>query len=218
MGKGGTALGVIGMILAAGAIGFSFFVWNGSNSDFAALQDEINNLESDLNNLVSNFTTLESNFTTLESDLTNLDNTILVGVWEDLSRNTDYTPYTTDRNWLFEFGDNRFNNTEYLNVSNSNTRITILKSGWYKIHLSAILGNDIADGHAYSMRLYKNSVTYSYPSYVIGDLFYIYMDGTVFIECNATDFIEINAYSATDDFDIYPVVNYNHLTIEYVVI
>ena len=210
MGRSGTALGVIGIILAAGAIGFAFFVWNGANSDLDALQAEINNLESDLSNL-------ESNFTALESDFNDLDNTILVGVWEDLSRNTDYTPYNTDKFWLFEFGDNLYNNTEYLSVSNSNTRITINKTGWYKIHLSAILGG-IADGHAYSMRLYKNSAIYSLPSYVIGDLFYIYMDGAVFIECNATDYIEISAYSVLDDFDVYSVADYNHLTIEYVVL
>ena len=40
MGRGGTALGIIGIILAAGAMGFTFVVWNGQN-----------NLESDFNNL-----------------------------------------------------------------------------------------------------------------------------------------------------------------------
>ncbi len=113
----GTALGIIGIILAAGVIGFAFFVWNGANSDVDALQAEINNLESDFNNL---------------------DTTILVGVWEDLSRNMDYTPFTSNGNWLFEFGDNKLNNTDYISVSNTNTRITLVKSGWYRIHVSVL--------------------------------------------------------------------------------
>ncbi|KKN09248.1 hypothetical protein LCGC14_1048500 [marine sediment metagenome] len=68
------------------------------------------------------------------------------------------------------------------------------------------------------MRFYKNTVIYGFVSYLIGDLPYIYMDGTVFIECNATDFIEISGFSATDDFMVYPVDAYHHLTIEYLVI
>ena len=185
MGNSGTALGIIGIILGAGAFGFAFFVWNGQND--------------------------------LESDFNNLESTILVGIWEDLSRNTDYTPYSTNRFWLFEFGDNQVNNTEYFSVSNSNTRITIIKSGWYKIHLSALLG-DINDGTAYSMKFYKNGDVYGYSSYLIGGGPFIYMDGTVFIECNAKDYIEISAYSAADDFIVYTIANYEHLTIEYVVL
>ena len=203
MGNSGIVLGIIGIILAAGSIGFAFFVWNGQNTTNSALNSEIDDLRSDLNDL--------------ESDVNNLEDSILVGIWEDLSRNTDYTPYNSDGNWLFEFGENQVNNTEYFSVSNSNTRITIIKSGWYKIHLSAIL-NGISDGHAYSMGFYKNDDIYGYSSYLIGDLQYIYMDGTVFIECNATDYIEINAYSVIDDFDVYTIPNYNHLTIEYVVL
>ncbi len=43
MGNAGTALGLIGIILGAGAIGFAFIVWSGQN-----------NLESDFNNLARN--------------------------------------------------------------------------------------------------------------------------------------------------------------------
>ncbi len=217
MGKGGTALGMIGIILAAGAIGFGFFVWNGQNTVNSGLNSDLDDLTDTLSNLAEQLNNITNMFNNLTNDFNSLDKTILVGVWEDLSRNTDYASYNTNRNWLFEFGENRVNNTEYISVSNSNTNITINKSGWYKIHVSAIL-NDIEDNHAYSMRFYKNSAIISMSSYLIGDLQYIYMDGTVFIECNATDYIEINAYSVLDDFDIYPIVNYHHLTIEYVVV
>ncbi|KKL65346.1 hypothetical protein LCGC14_2155910, partial [marine sediment metagenome] len=153
---------------------------------------------------------------TINSNFNNLNQTIVVGIWETLSSNTDYSPYNIDSNWLFEFGENQLINTEYISVSNSYTRITMIKSGWYKIHLSVILSS-ISDNSVYSMRFYKNSVIHGYTSYVIGDLPFIYMDGTVFIECNATDYIEINAYSA-DDFSPFALDKYNHLTIEYVVV
>ncbi len=40
MGKGGVVLGLIGIILAAGSVGFAFFVWNSQNS----IQSELDEL------------------------------------------------------------------------------------------------------------------------------------------------------------------------------
>ena len=44
MGNAGAALGIIGIIIGAGAIGFAFFVWNGTNSDLDDLIDQLNNV------------------------------------------------------------------------------------------------------------------------------------------------------------------------------
>ena len=75
MGSSGTALGIIGIIIAAGAIGFAFFVWNGqntTNSDLDDVTDQLNDLESDFNSLTK---------------------IIVIGIWDDLDRNQDYAPH-----------------------------------------------------------------------------------------------------------------------------
>ena len=206
MANSGTALGIIGIILAAGAIGFAFFVWNGqntTNSDVDDLTDEIADLRSEHNDL--------------ESDFNNLSKSIIVGVWDGLSHNTDNSDFSTQRNWLFELEKNQVINSEYLSLSNSNTRITILKSGWYRIHLSALLSS-ILNGVAYSMRLQKNDELHSRYSYYIANGVYLHMDGIALIECNATDYIELNGFSAMDDFVVSTSDDYNRLTIEYVAV
>ncbi len=58
MGSSGKALGIIGIILAAGATGFAFFVWNGTNSDLDDLKDQLNNLTDEFNDLESEFSNL----------------------------------------------------------------------------------------------------------------------------------------------------------------
>ena len=136
MGSGGTALGIIGIILAAGAIGFAFFVWNGQNT----INSELDDLRDELNNLTGN---------------------IAVGIWDNLDENLNYVPHNSQGNWLFEFGDNNLSNTDYISVSNSNTRITLLKSGWYRIHLSVLL-EGMSPATWYYIILYKNGVIESY--------------------------------------------------------
>ncbi|KKM61401.1 hypothetical protein LCGC14_1532110, partial [marine sediment metagenome] len=87
MGSGGKALGIIGLILGAGAI--VFVVWNGqntTNSDLDGLNDEFNNLESDLNNLTR---------------------IIVVGIWNAFDENQDFAPHTYQNDWLLEFLNNK---------------------------------------------------------------------------------------------------------------
>ncbi|KKN09247.1 hypothetical protein LCGC14_1048490 [marine sediment metagenome] len=92
MGKGGTALGIIGIILAAGSIGFGFFVWNGQNTINSGLNSDLDDLTDTFSNLTEQLNNITNMFNNLTDDFNSLDTTILVGVWEDLSRNTDYTP------------------------------------------------------------------------------------------------------------------------------
>ena len=209
MGSGGKALGIMGIILAAGAIGFAFVVWNGqntTNSDLDDLTDELNNLQSELNDL--------------ESDFSNLTRTIVVGIWDALDDNLDFAPYNLQNNWLFEFGDNNLNNTDYISVSNTNTRITLLKSGWYRIHISALLGG-ISPSSNYWVRLLKDGAIESYLDFYAtssNDSSWHYIDLSAFVYSNGTNYIEINEYSSSDDF--LPSTNdiYNQLTIEHVAI
>ena len=182
MGRGGAVLGIIGILLAAGAIGFTFVVWNGQNTS------------------------------------NNLTDANIIGIWDALSDNQDFSPYIWQNNWLLEFRDNSLNNTNYISVSNTNTRITLLKSGWHRIHLSVLLVG-ISASSIYWIRLLKDGA----PEYIFDfyqttttiDSIYHTIDSSAFIYSNGTNYIEIEGDS-TDDFQVPPNDLYNQLTIEFV--
>ena len=217
MGRGGTALGIIGIIIAAGAIGFAFIVWNGqntTNSDLDDLIDALNDLESNFNNLTDAFNDLESEFN-------NMTKTIVVGIWESLVDNLNFAPHNTQRDWLFEFGDNKLNNTDYISVSNTNTRITLLKPGWYRIHLNVLLSN-LGPSNRYWVSILKDGVTVFYfdryePSATVVSTLH-YIDSSAFVYSNGSDYIELRGWSDTDDFDSNANSLFNQLKIEYVAI
>ena len=200
MGSGGTALGIIGIILAAGAIGFAFVVWNGqntTNSDLDGLNDELNNLESDLNNLTR---------------------IIVVGIWNAFDENQDFAPHTYQNDWLLEFLNNKLNNTDYISVSNNNTRITLLKSGWYRIHLSVLLSG-LGPSNIYLITILKDgTIEFQLERYETGtsSVGYYNIYSSAFVYSNGTNYIEINGL-ATANFYV-PLDLYSQLTIEYVVI
>jgi len=200
MGSGGTALGIIGIILAAGAIGFAFVVWNGqntTNSDLDGLNDELNNLESDLNNLTR---------------------IIVVGIWNAFDENQDFAPHTYQNDWLLEFLNNKLNNTDYISVSNNNTRITLLKSGWYRIHLSVLLAG-LGPSNIYLITIFKDgAIEFQLERYETGtsSVGYYNIYSSAFVYSNGTNYIEINGL-ATANFYV-PLDLYSQLTIEYVVI
>jgi len=187
MGRGGTVLGIIGILLGAGAIGFAFVVWNGQNA-----------MTGELNSLTRN---------------------IVVGIWDEIDDNLDFAPYNLQADWLFEFGGSSLNNTDYISVSNNNTRITLLKSGWYRIHLSVLLAN-INPNNGYLITIFKDGATEFYldnygTSATNGVSFYD-VDSSAFVYSNGTNYIEINGYS-NDDFWVSSDL-YNQLTIEFVAI
>ena len=200
MGSGGKALGIIGLILGAGAIGFAFVVWNGqntTNSDLDGLNDELNNLESDLNNLTR---------------------IIVVGIWNAFDENQDFAPHTYQNDWLLEFLDNKLNNTDYISVSNTNTRITLLKSGWYRIHLSVLLAG-LGPSNIYLITIFKDgAIEFQLERYETGtsSVGYYNIYSSAFVYSNGTNYIEINGL-ATANFYV-PLDLYSQLTIEYVVI
>ena len=198
MGSGGKALGIIGLILGAGAI--VFVVWNGqntTNSDLDGLNDEFNNLESDLNNL---------------------SRIIVVGIWNAFDENQDFAPHTYQNDWLLEFLDNKLNNTDYISVSNTNTRITLLKSGWYRIHLSVLLAG-LGPSNIYLITIFKDgAIEFQLERYETGtsSVGYYNIYSSAFVYSNGTNYIEINGL-ATANFYV-PLDLYSQLTIEYVVI
>ncbi len=128
-------------------------------------------------------------------------------------------PYEYQNDWLFEFLDNKLNNTDYISVSNTNTRITLLKSGWYRIHLSALLSG-ISPSSDYYVSLFKDGSMESYldlhGTSAASVSWFHNIDSSVLVYSNGTNYIEINGFSG-DDFQIYLDI-FNQLTIEYVVI
>ena len=183
MGRGGAVLGIIGIILAAGAIGFTFVVWNGQNTT---------------NNM-----------------------TIVVGVWDSLADNQGYPPHNALDDWLLEFGDNSLSNPNFISVSNTNTRITLLKPGWYRIHLSVRL-DDISPGTIYWITLFKDGAVEFFFDYfetkVTVDSDYYSIDSSGFVYSNSTNYIEINGYSFGSNFIVDAEDLFNQLTIEFVAI
>jgi len=182
MGRGGTVLGIIGIILAAGAIGFTFIVWNGQNTSY------------------------------------DLPRTIVVGIWDALDENEDFAPHNYPNDWLVEFGDNNLSNTDYISVSNTNTRITLLKSGWYRIHLSVILAG-ISPSSIYVITIFKDGAVefylHRYETLATSVAWFYNIDSSAFVYSNGTNYIEISG-SSNDDFQ-FSIDLYNQLSIEYVV-
>ncbi len=240
MGNSGTALGIIAIILAAGVGGFAFFVWNGqntTNSDLDDLQEqldnmtpptnttggpdltnEFNNLTNEFNNLTNEFNNLTSEFNNLVSILNNVTRPIVVGIWDELDRNMDYTPHNLQNDWLIELGDNKLFSTEHLSLSNSYTRISLLEVGWYRIHLSLMV-TDLAAAKNYRIHLYKDDEyesSFDYFELSAGnDIDFYVIHSSVFVNSDGTNYIELNGYCSTDNF-ITSYQNYNQLTIEYV--
>ena len=194
MGNSGAALGIIGIILAAGSIGFAFFVWNGQN-------------------------TTNANFNSLTDAFNSLNKTMIIGLWDALEDNIDFAPYNLQSSWLYEFGDNKLNNTDFISVSNTNTRITLLKPGWYHISLNVILSS-IADSTSYwSILLKDGDVEFYFDRHATGtitDSIYHFIDASGFVYSNGTNYIEVRAYSTAADFFYTSSDDFNQFMIEYI--
>ncbi len=143
-----------------------------------------------------------------------------MGIWDTLDYNLDYAPHNLQNDWLFEFGNNSLSNTGYISVSNNNTRVTLLKSGWYRIRLSVVLFG-ISIVSIYNILIWKDGTNEiyldRYETLGSAPTFY-YIDSTAFVYSDGTDFIEINAYSNGDNFITSTMYLYSQLTIEYVAV
>jgi len=144
---------------------------------------------------------------------------ILVGLWEDLTKNKEYAPYNTDASWLIEFYNSPYNNSNYISVSNNNTTFKLLKEGFYKVNLLLTLDNLTANG-IYWAYLYRNdtfeqcfdrvaiSANPSSPLYQI--------ESSVFVKSTGFDNFFIRCYSFGDpSFRLTATQTFNQLSFEY---
>jgi len=143
---------------------------------------------------------------------------ILVGIWDELDYNTDFPPYTFPSYWLLELGGNILNNSDYVSVTNNNTRFTLREPGWYRIQLTMMLSS-IDASQMYWINVLKNGVlefTLLYhETSAAPESDYFTFDSSVFVQSNGTTYFEIMGDSFGDPF--YPGSQvYNQLTIEFV--
>jgi len=144
---------------------------------------------------------------------------ILVGLWDDLAKNKEYAPYTTDYNWLIEFDNNQFNISNYIEVSNNNTRFKLLKEGFYKITLLLLL-NDVNAGEVYWAYLLRNNAfDHCLDRVAISDnpsSPYHQIESSVYVKSTGLDNFSIRCYStASDAFDVGHLQTFSQLSIEY---
>jgi len=159
-------------------------------------------------------------FFNMNSQNNNLTQSIVVGIWDGLAVNLDFTPHNSNDDWLIEFEFNKLNNTDYISVSNNNTRITLLKTGWYRIQLSMFL-NYLDPDTQYYIKLLKDGLTEGHIHFYETETSstassYYYIDSSEFVYSDGTNYIEINGFSYTDNsFSIGSDI-YNQFKIEYI--
>ncbi len=145
---------------------------------------------------------------------------ILVGLWDNLDENTDYAPYDSGDDFLLQFNERSFNDSNYISLSNGNTRFVLKQVGLYKITLN-VLFQAIVASSIYFVYLRKNGnlersmariVIWGNPSPTN-----YYAKSSIYVYSNGTDYFEINCKSF-DGF-LFSVMGsnlYNQLSIEYV--
>ena len=144
----------------------------------------------------------------------------IVGVWNGLDRNVDNPDFNDDYDWLIEPLLNAYNDTTYINTTNSNTRIHLIKAGWYKIQIRVLLSS-ISGGISYYLALLKNDIQIAYLDYwhpsSTSDATYYAMQGTEYVLSDGDDYIEINVRTGPiDPVFVYTFEQeYNELVIEY---
>ncbi len=151
---------------------------------------------------------------------TNDSGLILVGLWNNLNMNLDYTPYDSLNNFLLEFYESPFNDSTYVSVSNGNTRFVLKQAGFYKITLNLQFAG-ISPSSVYKMYLRRNGVIErEFERIAISanpkdDVYYT--ESSLYVYGNRTDYFVINCFSGDDaSFFVTATNQYNQLMIEYV--
>ncbi len=140
----------------------------------------------------------------------------LVGLWDDLATNKDYSPYNTDTAWLIEFDNNQYNDSNFISVSNSNTNFKLLKEGFYKLTLLLYV-NGLATGGTYWFYLYRNNsvdhciAKISHPTDGNHQV-----ESSIFIKSTGLDNFFIRTYCTGDtSFAIATTQSFNQISFEY---
>ena len=144
----------------------------------------------------------------------------VVGLWNALDRNLDYSPYNTSDDWLFELLDNDYNDSEYISVNNSNTCVTLKKAGLYRVQIAVLLSS-MNINEDYWIILLKNGVIFFYMYYFeckSDPASYVTVNAEGYIESSGNDYIQFNAKSRNGDIFAPYTINqdFNQLLIEFI--
>lgn len=144
-----------------------------------------------------------------------LESSIAAGVWTDLNT-TIFSPYNST-DWLVGAHSSQILRSNFVSLSNNNTRFTIQQAGWYIVQLSLALVNLTAN-EEYNIDFKRNNATEFHldkfnstgPDYYLANI-------QRFVYFNSSDYFEINCKSNTS-FNIgitglYKA--YNQLSLEY---
>ena len=146
------------------------------------------------------------------------DGVVVVGIWDRLYQNKDYSPYNTDQQYLIRVDGIEVNNSEYFFLNRTNTRFHLIKSGWYRVSLILTLVSISGSTEIY-FRAFKNGSTAVALS--VGHNAAI--DGTdntivaqFYIDSDGTNYYEFYVSSGLETSDVAPNNDFNQLGIEYV--
>jgi len=147
---------------------------------------------------------------------------IIIGMWESLYRNMDFSPYNSLSYWLIEIGDSLVRDGNYCSLSRNNTRFHLIKSGWYRVKIAMRL-EDVMNQQIY-LRIYKNDVPHLMHSMhsesvsaEFKTFFYISSNGANYYDLICWNSIEKKELSKSKfiGFSINSDQTWNQLTIEY---
>jgi len=134
----------------------------------------------------------------------------VVGIWNKLSNwglpSIDYR---------IELDEIIVNNSKYFYLSELNTNIHLIISGWYRVSLR-FLWEGLVSGIIYELRLYKNGAfmeTLLYYYHAISDQYY-HVSSFAYIWSNGDDAFYFNCIGS-GSFSIYPGSTFGQLAIEY---
>lgn len=142
----------------------------------------------------------------------------IVGIWDDLDQNIDYAPYTLDTSWLVELKDNSYIDSNYINVINTGTRVTLVKTGWYRIQINMLL-SDLTTPSVYRLVLLKNGITESIMVryYCPSGVGTYHLNAHGYVQSDGDDYIEMRVYSdPSDNFYLTSSPDLNQFSIEYI--
>ncbi len=144
---------------------------------------------------------------------------IIIGLWENLSRNMDNPNYAATSNWLIEMEEPVVINNTYVicndTIQHNNTRLHLIKMGWYRVNL-LMRWEGIAPMTEYSVNVLKNNMTVLIPDIVFNPSMYYVVSSQFYISSDGTDYYEFNCKcSPIDNFIITTEQERNQLMIEF---
>lgn len=140
----------------------------------------------------------------------------VVGIWENLTSNKQYSPYDTNLNWLIRVDDFQVNNSNFFTLSRNNTRFHLNKSGWYRVNMILLLFVMTAgESYTWGMSIFKNGLEILRPRLISNvNNTYQQVDISFYVSSDGTDYYDFSCQGSIN-FYIHTNQIYNQLGIEY---